>query len=68
MTDTSVNQEMPHSERLMRFDSKTIHAKRREDQHTKQFPLCSYLLQLRAVEVAFLYSTHQLLPRAHITI
>lgn len=62
MRDTSLNQGKLHSERLMRCNSKRINAKK-EVQNTKQFPLCSHLLQLRAVEAGFLYSTHLLLSR-----
>lgn len=67
MRDTSLNQGTQHSERLMRCDCKRISAKK-EVQNTKQFPLCSHLFQLRAIETAFLYSTHSLLSRGDLTI
>lgn len=67
MRDTSLNQGTEHSERLMRYNRKRISAKK-EVQNTKQFPLCSHLFQLRAVETASLYSTHSLLSRADLTI
>lgn len=67
MRDTSLNQGTQHSERLMRCDRKRISAKK-EVQNTKQFPLCSHLFQLRAIETAFLYSTHSLLSRGDLTI
>lgn len=62
MRDTSLNQGTEHAERLMRYNRERISAKK-EVQNTKQFPLCSHLFQLRAVETAFLYSTHSLLSR-----
>lgn len=68
MRDTSLNQETDAAfKKVNEMQQQENPCKKREVRNTKQFPVCTHLLQLRAVETAFLYSMHSLLSRADCT-